>query len=193
MTDHTPGRPRNDDIDRRVLAVARHHLATHGYAAMSIAAIATEANTTRQALYRRWPTKADLATAAIADISRADEQAADRDPFVDLVAELGAFQDGISRPDGLAMIGSMFIGSTDPELVQHFRHRVVSPRRARLRAILQRAVDRNLLVDNADLDTAVSLCTGSWYAIALTGDAPPADWPQRTARAVWNSVAKRRR
>jgi len=33
---------------------------------MSLAAVAQEAGTTRQALYRRWPTKASLAAAAVA-------------------------------------------------------------------------------------------------------------------------------
>jgi AcrR family transcriptional regulator len=68
------GRPRDQSIDRRVLDVARRHLALHGYESMSVLAIADAAGTTRQAVYRRWPTKADLATAAIASMSRAAER-----------------------------------------------------------------------------------------------------------------------
>src|SRR5262249_56124024 len=49
------GRARDPGIDTRVLAVAHRHLSALGYEAMSVAAVAQEAGTTRQALYRRWP------------------------------------------------------------------------------------------------------------------------------------------
>ena len=60
------GRVRDPAIDARILAVAHRHLSRVGYEAMSVAAIAEEAQTTRQALYRRWPSKASLASAALA-------------------------------------------------------------------------------------------------------------------------------
>ena len=46
--------------DQRV-ALGQHQDAGDGYEAMSVAAVAEEAGTTRPALYRRWATKADLA------------------------------------------------------------------------------------------------------------------------------------
>ena len=90
-TEPSRGRPRDPSIDVAVLAAARRHLATHGYDAMSIAAVAEEAGTTRQALYRRWTNKADLATSAIADMSTAAARPATADPYRDLVVELAAF------------------------------------------------------------------------------------------------------
>ena len=41
--------------------VAAHAEEFNGYDAMSVVAVAADAGTTRQAVYRRWPTKADLA------------------------------------------------------------------------------------------------------------------------------------
>ena len=111
------GRPRDPEIDRAVLAAARRHLAAHGYDAMSVVGVAEEAGTTRQALYRRWPSKADLATAAIASLSRADERPDTDDPFTDLVVELTAYQQGVSRPNGVSLVGSMLQDATDPDLV----------------------------------------------------------------------------
>ena len=155
---------------------------------MSLVAVAHEAGTTRQALYRRWPTKADLATAAIAAMSRSSERQPSDDPFADLVSELEAFHAGISRPDGVPMAGTMLVGSTDPQLVAFYRERVVRPRRARLRAILQRARDAGLLGDDPDVDTAVSMVTGSWYARALAGDPPPRRWAERVATLIWRAL-----
>lgn len=188
MTGAARGRPRNAEIDQRVLEVAQHHLAQHGYAAMSIVAVAEEAGTTRQAVYRRWATKADLATAAIAAMSQAEERPPSNDPFADLVAELEAFRRGVSRPDGLSMVGTMLIGSTDPDLVSLFRERVVHPRRRRLREILERARARGLLHPDADVELAVTIFTGSWYALALAGEPAPDDWALRIARLGWAAL-----
>ncbi len=101
------GRPRDVDIDVAVIAVAQDHLARFGYEGMSVAAVASEAGTTRQALYRRWPTKANLATAAIASFAQSAAEPDTDDPFADLVAELAAFQRGVTRPNGVSLIGSM--------------------------------------------------------------------------------------
>lgn len=188
MTDRAPGRPRDHDIDDRILAVAREHLARDGYQAMSLAAVAEEAATTRQALYRRWSSKAELATAAIAAIARATERPPTDDPFVDLVHELDAFRQGISRPDGISMVGTMLVGATDPDLVQLYRERVVAPRRERLRAILERARAGGALDRDADLDVGVTMLTGSWYANALAGAPVPTRWSVRVARLVWRAL-----
>lgn len=183
-----PGRPRDAAIDDRVLEVARRHLAQHGYEAMSLAAVADEAGTTRQALYRRWSGKADLATAAIAAMSSAEERVPSDDPFADLVRELEAFRRGISRPDGVSMVGTMLVTSTDPALVALYRERIVAPRRARLRAILERARDEGLIDDDADLDVALGCFTGNWYATVLAGERPPARWAERLAAIVWRGL-----
>lgn len=183
-----PGRPRDPEIDSSVLAVTVRHLAEHGYAAMSLVAIAEEAGTTRQALYRRWPSKADLATAAIASLSRAAERPETDDPFHDLVQELASFHHGVSRPHGISMVGSMFHEATAADLQALYRERVVAPRRARLRHILQRAAEAGLIDERADLEYAVAACTGTYYALHLAGVRVPRTWPARTAALVWRSV-----
>ena len=186
--DGSAGRPRDSSIDDRVLEVARRHLAQHGYEAMSLAAVAEEADTTRQALYRRWPGKADLATAAIAAMSRAESRQPTDDPYADLVRELEAFRRGISRPDGVSMVGTMLVESTDPQLRALYRERIVAPRRARLREILERGRDGGLLDPDADIDLALGSLTGNWYGTALAGDAPPARWAERVAALVWRGL-----
>jgi AcrR family transcriptional regulator len=167
------------------------HLARHGYAAMSVSAIAADAGTTRQAVYRRWPTKAELATAAIAALAHPPDAHTGRDPFDALVAELTDFARGIARPDGLPMVGTMLLGGADRELVRLYRQRVVAPRRRRISAILAEARDQGLLDPAADIETAVPMLTGSWYATALAGATPPRDWPRRAALLVWRALGGR--
>ncbi len=184
-----PGRPRDAAIDARVLAVARRHLAEHGYDGLSLTAVAEEAGTTRPALYRRWPGKAELATAAIAALSRAESRAPTGDHLADLVAELEAFRRGVTRPDGLSLVGTMLQRGTDPELVRLYRRRVVAPRRRRLRTILERAIERGDL-PGGDVALAVASLTGSFYALALAGHVPR-DWPRRTAAHAWAALGGR--
>jgi AcrR family transcriptional regulator len=187
-TDNSAGRPRDPEIDAAVLVAARRHLSAHGYDAMSVAAVAQEAGTTRQALYRRWPTKADLATAAIASMSQAADRPDTDDPYADLLAELSAFHSGVTRPNGIAMVGSMLQEEADDDLLQLYRERIVAPRRARLRRILQRAVDLGLAAPDADVDYAVAACTGTLYALHLAGRPVSRNWPERTAAFVWRSI-----
>lgn len=183
-----PGRPRDPAIDDAVLRAAQHHLAAYGYESMSLVAVAEEAGTTRQALYRRWPSKADLATAAVAALADAEPVPESGDPYADLLAELSAFHRGISRPNGMSLVGSMLQDAADPELRSHYRARLVRPRRARLRRILERAAAADLIDRDADIEFAVASCTGVRYAQALAGTRVAPDWPARTAALVWRAV-----
>lgn len=185
---HRRGRRRDPQIDARVLAIASRQLAAGGYEALSVAAVAEEARTTRQAVYRRWPSKATLASAALHHATDDAATEPSPDPYVDLVAELSNFEHGISRPGRLSLVGTMLQESTDPALRARYRERVVGPRRRRLRAILGRAREQGLIDPDADLEVAVTLCTGAWYARALAGSPPIRRWPKRTAALVWRSV-----
>jgi AcrR family transcriptional regulator len=182
------GRARDPEIDARILAVASRQLSSGGYEAMSLTAVAHEAGTTRQALYRRWPTKASLAEAAVRASAYVGPEAASGDPLSDLAAELADFRHGVSRPGRLSLVGTMLQDSTAPELRRHYQAEVIAPRRGRILAILQRAQRLGLIDSGADLEIAITLCTGSWYARALAGLAPPGDWPARTAVLVWRAV-----
>ena len=182
------GRARDPDIDARILAVASRHLSTVGYEAMSLAAVAAEADTTRQALYRRWATKAALAAAALRSAEDAGPEVSSEDPLRDLVAELTDFRRGVSKPGRLSLVGTMLQDSTDPELRARYQTRVIASRRRRIRAILVRAQGLGLIAADADLDVAITLPTGAWYARALAGEAPPRNWPERTAKLVWRAV-----
>lgn len=182
------GRPRDVEIDDRILEVTRRHLAAHGYEAMSVVAIAADARTTRQSLYRRWPSKAELAIAAIAALAAADPVAVGDDHLAALTAELRRFQRGIGRPDGTSMVGTMLNRSTDHDLVDLYRRRVVGPRRAALAGILEQARDAGELDGDADIELGVTMLTGSWYARALATDTPLPRWAERSAILVWRAL-----
>jgi AcrR family transcriptional regulator len=191
----TRGRPRSHAIDEAVLAAVRRQLSEGGYASLSFAAVAEEAGTTRPAVYRRWATKAALAESAMASYPTgtaplsAPEPASH--PLDDLVAELEDFRRGVSLPGRISLVGTMLQSTTAPDAVTRYRARIVAPRRARLRAILERAAAEGAIDGDADLDVAVTMLTGSWYARCLAGDREPEDWPRRVAELTWRALGGR--
>jgi AcrR family transcriptional regulator len=62
------GRPRDSDVDRRVLDAAWDLLHTVGYAGLTVDDVAERAGVAKTTLYRRWPTKDHLAVAVAARI-----------------------------------------------------------------------------------------------------------------------------
>ena len=154
-------------------------MARGGYAGLTIEEVAAEAGVTRPTIYLRYPGKAELATAALAahrDFGRPEETG---DTRVDLIARLRHFRRGIERPFGTAMIGSVLAEEhSTPELLALFRERIVEPRRKELREVLEHARERGKLEPEGDIEAAVNMLVGSYYAQYLAGDPFPDDWPE---------------
>ena len=64
---------------------------------------------------------------------------------------------------------------TDSDARVRYQAQVIAPRR-RILAIRRRAQQQGLIDANADLEVAITLATGAWYARALAGLAPPPIW-----------------
>jgi AcrR family transcriptional regulator len=180
------GRPRSQEADRAILDAALRLMEREGYARMSMEQIAAEAGVTKATVYRRWAGKAELATAALADLRERRPPERTGDEREDLVAELARFRRGIERPNGMAMLGTVLAEEAHvPELLAHFRRDVVLPRRARLRAILADA----RLRPGLDVETAINRAVGSYYAAYLAGGRPPAGWERRVADALLSPLS----
>ena len=185
----TIGRPRDEQLDRAILDRATEVLLSEGVDAVTFSRIAELAETTRPALYRRYRSPGELVVAALNHLAADTLPPRTGDHLADLEAELRNFRDGITRTNSIALVGSMLTRAVDETLATAYRDLLVGPRRARIRALLAdgRRAGR-LSAPPADLDVAVTMCTGSFYAYALAGVNPPRDWPRRTARLVWRAA-----
>lgn len=183
------GRARDSTIDDRVLTVAARYLAESGYDALSVHRVAADAGTTRQAIYRRWATKAELAEAAVTAVTEVTPpENGHAEPFDALVRELADFRSGVSRPGRMALVGTMLQEGTDGDVRDRYRAGVVAPRRQRIREILERGQRDGSIPADADLEIIVPMATGSFYGRALAGDPIPERWPERTAALIWRAA-----
>jgi len=174
-----------------VLDATLHRLARDGFGALSIASVASDAGTSRPAIYRRWPDKESLVVDAIARLAEAEPPDTGGGPFEDLVAELEHFRHCITEAAALPLAGLMLGDDVSQALRAKYHDLVVAPRRSRIQACLQRGIDDGSLDADADIAIAGTFLTGSWYALALAGITPPDDWARRTATLVWRACGGR--
>jgi AcrR family transcriptional regulator len=144
-------------------------MARDGYARMSVDAVAAEAGVSKPTVYLRYPSKAALATAALAHVR---EQTAPGDTGD---TRAGHGRDRARREHHT------------PELFAEFRRRLVEPRRQMLQRVLERAQLRGELAAEADLETAVNMLVGSYYANYLAGSGPR-DWPRPAVELILDGL-----
>ena len=165
------------------------HLADPGFGRMSLEAIAAEAGVGRAALYRRWPDKAALATAALEHLRVSEAPMQTGDTRRDLIAQLERVRRFYTQLRGMAMVGALLTEEErHPELLARFRERVVGPRREQLRAVLLEGQARGDIRTDVDLDVAAAALVGSFYARYLAGDRFPPGWSEAVVDTVWPAL-----
>jgi AcrR family transcriptional regulator len=185
VADRSPGRPREPEVDRRILDAALSLMAQSGYVRMSMDQVAALAQVTKPTIYRRYPGKMQLALAAIVAYCALDHAPTTGETRADLVAEMENFRHGLDRPNGMAMLGTVLAEEHEtPELLASFRQYLVAPRRAAIGALLERARARGELRLDADLELAANMLVGSYYAQYLAGQPFAQDWAARVVDAV---------
>jgi AcrR family transcriptional regulator len=182
------GRPRSAAIDERILATTLEHLRERGYRELSVEQVACAAGVSKASVYRRYRDKADLAAAALASVSASRFAK----PLPDgtraaLVEHLRRFESGIATV-GVGALGSM-LDERDPEVLELHRERTVRPGVELARSVLQRAQERGEIRADADLDIAIEMLFGSFFARRLRGrDAP--DWAESAVDSVLAGLAR---
>jgi len=182
----SPGRPRNAAADREIVAATLRLLSREGYDGTSIEAVAAEAGVTRATVYRRYPTKADMVTAAVCEMSEAKEPGACGDPRTMLIGLLRGFHECVGPNDGLGIAASLYLQRREhPEMLDSFRERVIHPTRRQMEALLKLARDQGAIPPDSDPETMIEMLIGSYLYRTLAGRPIPRNWPERMVAAVW--------
>lgn len=162
--------PRLDD--RTTIAIRTaffEELAAVGYGRLSVDSIVKRAATSKAAVYRRWPTKADMTAALIADVATGVIEMPDTGSLRgDLVAFLTATHDAMRHPLTARIIPAILSeAGRDDALAATLRETVEAPRRAHAERMLRRAIDRGELPPDCDLDLCLDHMIGALYFRAL--------------------------
>ncbi len=165
------GRPRNEDIDRAVVAAVLEVLRTRGYRAVTMVGIARKAKRARASIYRRWPSKPYLVADCLVSTMGARPAPDTGDLRSDLLAAVGTFQRALSGPLRQALPGLVADMAHDPKLAQAVRRQVLVPRRQSMRAALERARARGEARGGADIELLLDLLAAPFYFRTLFGHA----------------------
>jgi AcrR family transcriptional regulator len=165
------GRPREERADRAILAATLELMGERGAAELRMDDVADRAGVGKATIYRRYRSKDELITAAIAV----------------LVSEIAVPDSGSTRADLLALMrsavelysGSVEAGvmpslveamSRDPELARWVREGFLDRRRSALREVLDRGVERGDLRADTDMELALDVLGGPlFYRLLITG------------------------
>jgi AcrR family transcriptional regulator len=183
------GRPRDPGIDQRILAAAEQRLREHGYAGMSIEAVASAAGTSVPSVRRRYRDRAALAAAVIDAWRVVPLPDAKGLPRERALALLENFRRNLALGDSMPLLGTLLAEeSRHPEVIERFRTRLVEPRRASLAEALEEGVTAGELPADTDVDAVVNLLVGSFYARYVARGAIPRDWARRVLAQVWPPI-----
>lgn len=184
------GRPRAPAVDEAILAAARRLLAEAGYARLSFEGVAAAAGVGKPTLYRRWSSKADLATAALAHRIDVEKPVPAGWPAERaLVLLLANLRSRLLGSNGMALVGTLLAEERrTPELIALFRERIWRRRAAMLREVLERGQARGEIRRGGDLDAAIDVLIGSLYARYVSGAGIPIDWPRRTVALLLDGL-----
>lgn len=188
------GRPRDTDVDERVLDTATGLLLEHGYGGLSTDAVAERTGIAKTTLYRRWPTKDHLAVAVVTRLQDADEITDTGDVRRDLTAYLGKIAAALERMRTAGRPDAGPSAGTVAELVAAAaRHddigeleRAMYDRRNRLAyALIEAARERGELRPGTDPEVLLDQLAGAlYYRVLITGNPVDRDYTRRLVAAA---------
>lgn len=142
----TPTRRRGAALEQAILRAAMAELTEHGYAGMTMERVAQRAGTNKNAIYRRWPTRAALGIAAYGEFVATNTQVPDTGSLRgDALELLRRANSTFSSPIGGILRALLAGARDDPQLLAQLQERTADAGSAPWLTILARAVSRGEL------------------------------------------------
>jgi AcrR family transcriptional regulator len=167
----TPGRPRSEASHQAIIQATLELLVDAGYSALTMEAVRTRAGVGKATIYRRWSSKEELVRDAIVFLHDRFDTPDTGSLRGDYEALATAVRASATR-GGASTLMPRLLGEAvnDPELFAIFHAHLVEPRRAALRTVLRRAVERGELRAGVDLELMIDLFAGpAVYRLLITG------------------------
>ncbi len=157
---------------------------------MSLDAVADVARVGKPAIYRRYHSKVELAAAALSQLPQLAESPPPGNARSEVLWLLRLFLRLQTELAPWALLGTVLAEEhRHPELLALLRERVILPRRAEIRAALERGVERGEVKPTMDFDLAVDVLTGPIFTRRIAVGEFSADWSDRLLDHVWPTLA----
>ena len=165
------GRPREARLDGAILAATLQLIAEVGIHDFRMDDVAQRAGVGKAAIYRRYSSKDDLVTAAIAglvsEITIPNTGSTRADLLALMREAVAVYGDPIKAGVMPSLVGAM---RQRPELARAIREGFLARRRAALRTVLDRGVARGDLRADLDVELALDVLGGAlFYRLLITG------------------------
>jgi AcrR family transcriptional regulator len=170
-TQRVLGRPRDPRADRSIVSAALDVIAEQGVHAFRMDDVAERAGVGKGAIYRRYRSKDELVTAAVAQLVSEIVVPDTGSTHDDLLALMRDAVSVYADPTAAGVMPSLVAAMRrQPELAQAVRGGFLARRRDALREVLERGVSRGDLRADLDLEFALDVLGGPlFYRLLITG------------------------
>jgi AcrR family transcriptional regulator len=172
VAERPTGRPRDSRADRAILEATRELIAERGVYEFRTADVAARAGVGKGAIYRRYRSKDELVSAAIAalvseEITVPDTDSTRGDLLVLMQEAVELYRGSLARRLMPNLIGAM---AQKPEPARAVRDGFLAGRREALSEVLRRGVERGDLRPNLDIELVLDVLAGPlFYRLLVTG------------------------
>jgi AcrR family transcriptional regulator len=164
------GRPRDPETDSKITRAAAELLLLRGFDKTTVDEVAARAGVGKATVYRRWPSKEDLAVAAMETLYSAEFPEPDTGSIEgDLAANYRSFIAFANTDTGLAYLRMSITESLRDERIAALYRASTERRENDARASVERAIGRGEVRPDADVETAVQYLSGIVTARVILG------------------------
>jgi AcrR family transcriptional regulator len=163
------GRPRDPQTDERIIAAAAELLRQRGFERMTVDDVAAHAGVGKATVYRRWPSKDDLAVAAMERLYSVEMPDVDTGSLRgDLTESYRAVLAFVRSPQGSAYLKMSIAESVRDERIAALYRTATERAEGQARQMYLRAMARGEIRRDADLDCCVQWLGGLIAMRAIT-------------------------
>lgn len=168
------GRPRDPETDKRIIRAAAELMLQRGFDKMTVDDVATSAGVGKATVYRRWPSKDDLAVAAMEEIYSAEIPEPDTGSIrTDLAASYRAALQFVNSAQGAAYIRMSIAESIRDERIAALYRSSTQRREDQARRTFEKAIERGEVRADIDVDAAVQWLGGLLAVRAISNRPMP--------------------
>tara|TARA_X000000950_G_scaffold279299_1_gene371799 strand:- start:89303 stop:89878 length:576 start_codon:yes stop_codon:yes gene_type:complete len=182
------GRPKNEAASTALKEVALNLVMQKGYDAVSITEIVNGAGVSRQTLYNRWATKAELVLDAFFELANRRVEMPDLKSQTSRQTLLSDFLKQIFlhlEKDGDSLGSFVSAAQSDHDFREKFYTRFVAPRADIVRKLLKDAQSRGELAPDKNIELWTAFIHGAFWYRLINGQPIPQDLANEIAEEVF--------